>query len=195
MKILKITEFSLEVGTGQTTTVELDARPGIIFEVVSSTFKTAPFTKDNIDIPVIMLHSDRNPANVTMNIMDGNLEIVQTYRQASFAYLIAKVPNDWADTNELSPVTIDSTYINKVTLNNGQEVEVSTSFAAGKVRLSTVGFIPSDTTYYSQVVYTSNGNQYICQLSWTAHQNSSSPITYDYIYTDVNRPLTAYTHS
>lgn len=193
MKILSIAEYSFPKGTGQTLTVNLDKRSGVYFKVHGGTFETPYFNGLNTTVPVNMLHMDREQENVELTLSNYVLTIYQGYNQASTIFITTYVNEDWTDTSELKPVTIDATKIKSITLNNGQSLNVSAYITGINVRVRPTGFIPSGTVYYSQDITTIDNKTYIFPIQYTSHQINNDPIQYDYIYADINRIITAYT--
>ena len=192
MKILSISEFTTTDGTAKETTISLDERPGVYFKVITGTFETPFFTKNQESVPVIMLHSDREQKNVSLSISENTLTIVQGYRQASHGYLFAQVNDDWVDSSELQPVTVDAMEIVAVKLNNGTTVNVNPTINGLNVRITSTGFNPSSNVYYGQGIITKDAKEDIHPHTYNSHQTSTDPIIYTDIYADFNRVITAY---
>lgn len=192
MRIISVTEFSTMEGTGKTTEIPLDTRTGLFFIITTGTYRTPPFTLEQENVPVIMAHSDRAQANVKITIENSTLKIEQGYQQASHGYLITHANDDWADTSELTPVTIDAMEIDNITLNNNIIVDITPSIDDVHVRLKSVGFFPTGTGYSSQTLTTKDGKTYIRPIAWMSHVASNDPLRYDYIYYIADRNLTAF---
>lgn len=191
MKIISITEFTTTEGSNKVTEIPLDDRPGLLFRVVTDTFKTPPFSLKNVNIPIRMLHDDRAPSNVKLTVTESTAILEQVYQQSERGLLICFANDDWTDSSELRPVIIDAMNIDEITLNNGTKMSVVASVNNTQIRL--VIYNTSSGQVYSNNLITVDGKEYICPLSWTAHNSGTTqnPV-YDYHYCDVSRALTVY---
>lgn len=192
MKIIKVTEHSLAEGTNQETIIPLDNRPGIYFRIVCGTYETPFFTKEQKDVPVLMVHGDREQSNISVTCDGENVIVRQTYRQSPFLYLFLCANNDWADTSELRPVSLDSTKIIKAKLSGGIEVDISTALNGTDVRLTTNHYMPVSSSLAFQNIVTEDGKSYIYTFTMASHVQSTDPIRYDFANTTVPRVITAF---
>lgn len=192
MKVLNIFTFTTEAGTNKTVEIELDTRPGLLFEIVTNNYHTAKFNKGAGSIPAIMYHNDRDENNVSVLANDTTVTIKQGYQQVKFGFLVTYAPNDWLEPDELRPVYIDAMSIYSITLTNDQEIAVKATYENAGVRLSSLNFTPVNSTYYSKTVKSKNGKEYIFHSALQAHAISQLPTVYDYISESVSRVLQVY---
>lgn len=162
MKIVNITAFTTPEGYGRETSISLDGRRGLYYQVATEFYKSEPFKLNQGSVPVVMHHMDREDSNVTLNV-DDIAHLYQGYQLSKSGIVLTLANDDWADSNEVVSAFIKSSSIRYCKTFDNRAFEVNAIYSGNRITLRTKSKYGGSVAIYA--VVTNDSKTYYCPIT------------------------------